>query len=116
MAFIDNFSFAFQEITLESYTKNLNKYWEKVKDSSSQILFKWIILERWRSINDDSLDRGWQLGFTSKEYELYSKVDILPNKWDKIILDNNIFEVIFVEKVYMNKKHDHNKSILIFVN
>ena len=50
MAFIDNFSFAFQDITLESITKGLNKYWEKMKDSSTQILFKWIILERWKSI------------------------------------------------------------------
>jgi len=116
MAFIDNFSFAFQDITLESITKGLNKYWEKVKYSWTRILFKWIILERWKSINDDSLDSAWQLGFTSKEYELYSRTDTLPNKWDKVLQETNTFEVIFVEKVYMNKKHDHNKSILRFIN
>jgi len=116
MAFIDNFSFAFQEIILESFTKSLNKYWENVKDSSSQVLFKWIILEKWISIWENFLDKGKLLGFTSKEYELYSKILVLPKKWDKIILDWNIFEVIFVEKVYINWKHDHNKSILRFIN
>lgn len=116
MAFIDNFNFAFQNIILESYVKNTNKYWEDVKSSSTQVSFKWIILEKWLNIWDNFLDSAKLLGFTSKDYELYSNKDLLPKKWDRIILDDNIFEVVFSSKVYMNKEHDHNKSILRFIN
>ncbi len=111
MAFLDNFSFAFQDIIWKEKIYNTWKYWEKIQQNEIEHNFKWIILERGKFSNF-SLDQNNLIIVWEKEYELRSPLDIKPKKWDIIIRDSNSFRVEFVETIMFNWEKDHILSIL----
>ena len=115
MSFLDNFRFAFQNITWKQVSVQKNKYWEDIEDTFENIVFEWIILEKSQGL-ENFLRWNNLIQYNSKDFMLYSPTLIFPNKTDKITLNWNEYNVIFREKIYIDWIHDHNKSILRLID
>ena len=115
MSFLDNFSSTFQEITWKRVTNQTNKYWENIEDTHQNTVFKWIILEKSQGL-ENFIKSNNLIQYNSKDFILYSPIEIFPNKTDKITLNWNEYNVIFREKIYIDWNHDHNQSIIRLID
>jgi hypothetical protein len=115
MSFLDNFSWAFQNIILKSKSYTEWKYGENIENWEENIDFLGIIQEKgnfWEFAYDSSKN----LQFTSKDFELRSPVNISPKKGDVIINNWNNYHVIYPEKVMVDWEIDHNITIIRLIN
>lgn len=115
MSFLDNFSWAFQNITLNSKNYIKWKYGENIENWGENIDFLGIIQEKW-SFKEFSYDSKKNLEFTSKDFELRSPIEISPKKGDTIISNWNNYNVIYPEKVMVDWKVDHNITIIRLID
>lgn len=111
MSFLNNFRFAFQEIILHKKSYKKNKYWEEIEENVEKINFKWVILKQ-KDFVANFLWKSNNVNFTTKDWCLRCEVEIEPKKWDKIESFGIFYEVIFVEKIIVEGKHDHNLAII----
>jgi hypothetical protein len=109
MSFLDEFSFAFQEIKL--FTKNTTtwKYGEKIKISETRTIFLWVIQEK-KDFAQYLLAKN--LWLTTKDFELRCPNNIVPKKWDRVESFWNSYEVIYYEPVIIDWEQDHNLAIV----
>lgn len=115
MSFLDNFSFAFQNITLHSKEYIMWKYGENIENWESNTDFLWIIQEK-SSFKELAYDTIKNLDFTSKDFELRSPSNISPQKGDTIESNWNNYMVIYPEKVMINWEVDHNITIIRLID
>ncbi len=115
MSFLDNFSWAFQDIVLVSKIYEEWKYWEKKESSTTRTSFRWVI-QKIKYFTDLFLWDDNKIRLTSNDFELRCNVDINPKKWDDIISHNNTYFVIYTEKVIIKWKHDHNICVIRLIN
>ncbi len=115
MSFLDNFRFAFQDITL--YSKNYKswKYWEKIDNWEDIINFKWVI-QKHKDFWEFFIWKANNIKYTSKDFELRSNIDVKPKKWDIIKSYDNEYDVIYTEKIIVEWIHDHNLAIIRLIN
>lgn len=111
MSFLDNFSFAFQKISLirdifeEWIYGEKKKKWEYKKD------FLWVI-QKDKNFSEVNFDWNKHYVMTSKDFVLRCNNDVEPQKWDKIESFWNNYDVVFCEKVIVEWIHDHNLAII----
>lgn len=115
MSFLDNFSWAFQDITLNSKSYIEWKYGENIENWVNETPFKWIIQEQWK-FWEFSYDSNKNLQFTSKDFELRSPVWISPKKGDTITSNWNNYNVVYPDKVMVNWEVDHNITIIRLID
>lgn len=118
MTFLDNFSFAFQDIELISKWYKLWKYWENIHDKNLDIVtsFKWVIQKK-KDFIDWYLDKNNLFKFTSMDFSLRCPNNILAAVWDVIKSNNLEYEVVYVyPPVMIEWVHDHNLYVIRFNN
>lgn len=112
MSFLDNFSFAFQDVSLFSKTYTTWKYWDKIESSEVKTDFKWVIQKK-KDFSEVFIDDNKNLKFTSMDFELRSQSNISPKKWDRIESNGLSYNVIYpYPPVIIWGKHDHNVCII----
>lgn len=111
MSFLDEFEFAFQDITLFSKVTTTGKYWEDIKTWETETHFQWVIQEI-KNFSQNFLDKNKNLGFTSKDFELRCNNEIIPKKWDRVESFWNSYEIIYVEPQTINWEQDHIMAII----
>lgn len=112
MSFLDNFSFAFQTISLFSKNYTIWKYWEKIESWEIKTDFEWVIQKK-KDFSEVFLDDNKNLKFTSMDFEVRSPVNIIPKKWDRIETNGLSYIVIYpYPPVIIEWKHDHNVCII----
>lgn len=115
MSFLDEFEFAFQDITLFSKQTEVWKYWEDIKTWETQTTFRWVIQEI-KDFSQNFLDKNKNLGFISKDFELRCNTEIILKKWDKIESFENTYDIIYVEPQIINWEQDHVMAIIRLKN
>lgn len=115
MSFLNNFSFAFQKITLIKNIFSIWEYWEKVKVWEEETIFKWVILKE-KNFSEFSFDENWHYKMTRKDWALRCNTNIEPKKWDRIESFWTFYEVIFTEKIIVEWEHDHNLAIIRIID
>lgn len=112
MGFLDNFSFAFQNITLFSKSYTEWKYWENIEGPETQTDFQGVIQKK-KDYSDVFLDNNKNIRFTSMDFSLRCPVAISAKKWDRITCSWLEYNVIYpYPPVMINWVHDHNVCII----
>lgn len=111
MSFLDEFEFAFQEITLFSKQTEIWKYWEEIKTWETESVFKWVIQEI-KDFSKHFLDKNKNIGFTSKDFELRCNKSIVPKKGDRVESFWNSYDIVYVEPQIINGEQDHIMAII----
>lgn len=115
MSFLDNFRFAFQDISLLSKKYKTWKYGEKIDNSKDIINFEWVI-QKHKDFGEFFIWKANNIKYTSKDFELRSNINIIPKKWDIIESYGNEYDVIYTEKIIIEWVHDHNLAIIRLTN
>lgn len=111
MSFLDNFSFAFQEITLFSKNFVKNEYWESVEWNKKSTTFLGIIQEN-KNINHYFADEKSLLKIHSADALMRTNIDISPQINDEVESFGTKYLVTFSKKVIIEWIHDHNLAFL----
>lgn len=109
MSFLDEFEFAFQDITLFSKTTEVWKYGENIKTWETEIDFLWVIQEK-KDFSQYFLEKN--LWLTTKDFELRCPNNINPKKWDRVENFENSYEIVYTEPVIIDWEQDHNLAII----
>jgi hypothetical protein len=111
MSFLDNFSWAFQDIKLFVKTSTPWKYWEEIVTWEIETSFLWVIQEK-KDFSQYFIEKNENLGYSSKDFELRCPSNIIPKKWDRIESSWNSYNVIYFESVIIEWNIDHNTCTL----
>lgn len=117
MSFLDNFSFAFVNISAKIKKYSENKYWEKIENWNNTINFKWIIQQK-KDFSKFYFDNNqdWRnLTGTTQDFILRTPKEITINIWDAVssywinYIVNYVYPPVIIEGVI-----DHNIYWLTF--
>lgn len=114
MSFLDNFSFAFQKISLTEKKLIQNDFGEPISGIENSIHFMGIIQTN-KNISQDFPDGKNLLKMHEAEAIMRTNTDILPKISDEVESFETKYRVIFVQKVIIEGSHDHNLAFLKFL-
>ncbi|PZM85065.1 hypothetical protein DLH72_02185 [Candidatus Gracilibacteria bacterium] len=115
MSFLSNFSFAFQKISLIKDIFEEGEYGEKKKIGIEKKDFLGVI-QREKNFSEISFDENGHFKMNSRNYTLRCNTKIEPRKGDIIESFGDRYDVISVEKVIIEGKHDHNMAIIKMIS